>query len=209
MIRKYWTPEEIEFLKINYPSKGVDYCMQFLNRERKALTLKANRLGLRVENYSSKFKRTNEQYDLDLFDREIDAVAVEDYIDNKTPILHECPKNHRWKARPIDILHGSTCPSCAEYGFNLEKPAIVYHISFEYEDIEYYKLGITNRTVQERFASDWKRYNMKVIWIKQFNWGLEARELEKLLLAKYSNYLINTGALISGNSETLTVKVSE
>lgn len=209
MIRKYWTPEELEFLTLNYPTKGVDYCMQHLNRERKAVTLKANRLDLKVQNYTSKFKRTNEQYDLDLFEKEIDVIAIEDYIDNKTAILHECVEGHQWRARPLDILHGSACPSCANYGFNLEKPGIVYHVSFEYEGIEYYKLGITNRTVQQRFAADWKKCNMKIIWIKEFERGQDARNLEKSLLNKYSNYLINTGGLISGNSETLTVKVSE
>ena len=40
-------------------------------------------------------------------------VALESYIDAKTPILHKCLiHNVEWKVSPDNVLHGNGCPKC-------------------------------------------------------------------------------------------------
>jgi hypothetical protein len=48
MRNKSWSPEEIAFLKENYPTKGKNYCAELLNREGSSVFKKASRLKLKV-----------------------------------------------------------------------------------------------------------------------------------------------------------------
>ncbi len=70
---------------------------------------------------------------------------------------------------------GSGCPRCSPKGFNANKPAILYYLL----DIitGWYKIGITNRTVQERFGSKMKE--IKVIQTWSFENGRDAHDQEQ------------------------------
>jgi transposase-like protein len=46
MISGTWTPEDVEFLKSNYPIKGRKFCSTQLNRNESSVQKKINRLGL-------------------------------------------------------------------------------------------------------------------------------------------------------------------
>lgn len=63
-----------------------------------------------------------------IYKAETNFEVLEQYVNNKTPIMHKCAKGHVWKAAPANILKGSGCPSCATYGFDSNKPAILYYI---------------------------------------------------------------------------------
>jgi len=126
---------------------------------------------------------------------------VEDYVNTKTPILHEhlmC--GHIWYVRPGDILSGKGCPNCAKSGFKFEKPGTLYHVKIK---DNLYKIGITNKTPKERFGSDWSKFNIEVIWQIDFISGRIAYTLEQKLLKAYKHLLVNAGLLISGNTETV------
>ncbi len=70
--------------------------------------------------------------------------------------------------------------------FKLDEPAILYYI----KDIinNYYKIGITNRTIKDRFEKKFK--DIKIIEIWHFNLGKEAYDKEQEILKKYSKYHI-------------------
>ena len=66
-----------------------------------------------------------------------------------------CCEGHRWKTVIKDrTLGGNGCPSCAEYGFNPNKPAVFYLLKREGEQ----QLGITNdfpRRMKEHSLKGW------------------------------------------------------
>ena len=45
--RSEWADEDVEFLKQNYPTKGVPYCMEHLNRSKSSVKRKIEALGLK------------------------------------------------------------------------------------------------------------------------------------------------------------------
>jgi len=53
-----------------------------------------------------------------------------------------CEEGHSWKAVSISRFNGRGCPTCAEYGFKPELPAIFYFI--ENISLSARKIGITN-----------------------------------------------------------------
>lgn len=58
-------------------------------------------------------KKTNKDYDLELFNKEIDHNPLEDYAGDGVPILHECINGHVTLRSPGNVLRGSNCTMCA------------------------------------------------------------------------------------------------
>lgn len=53
-----------------------------------------------------------------------------------------CPSGHEWQATVSSRVGGNGCPSCATYGFNPERPAVVYLL--RHRSHQAYKIGIAN-----------------------------------------------------------------
>jgi len=80
-------------------------------------------------------KKTHEEYEQELFEKEIDYQPIERYINDKTPILHECIEGHQWLVCPSNVLQRQSCSICdknkrtksnEEYLQDLLDAAIVY-----------------------------------------------------------------------------------
>lgn len=129
--------------------------------------------------------------------------VLEDYVRSDYPILHECAEGHQWKVRPSDIInHNRGCPVCAKSGFNPDKPAMIYYIKIQHENLTYYKIGITNLTIAKRFEKD-KTKKITTIYTELYDNGSEARIVEKELLDFYKKdrVTINNFLKSGGNSE--------
>lgn len=149
-------------------------------------------------------KKSTEYYVKELECSDYRLVGI--YVNARTKTQHECTKcNHVWNVKPNDILSlKAGCPNCTIRGFKSEEPATLYFCKI---NNNLYKLGITNRTPKERFTSDWIKFNIETIWQIDFRKGRIAYVLEQNLLKTYKHLLINTGLLISGNTETLSEEI--
>ncbi len=252
-MRKFWTQEEINFLKEYYPTKGSHYCADNLQERTLAgVCLKARSLGLKAPGTL----KTNEQYDYELFYMESDAFRIEDYSGAHTPILHECVHGHTWKAQPSSILNGSGCPicntstkshetyqnqvpykvldryvndytklrhecseghvwdavpgniirghgcpKCANYGFDRTSPAVAYYIKITKDNETYYKIGVTNSNVKNRFIHD-RDKNIVTLMEKKFATGALAVEYEESILNKFEQHRINVPKWLRSNGNT-------
>lgn len=58
-------------------------------------------------------KKTHADYLSQLLDREIDALPLEDYKGDGTPILHECLMGHKTFRSPNNVLRKYNCSECA------------------------------------------------------------------------------------------------
>ena len=84
-------------------------------------------------------KKTNSEYDLQLFERELDLERLEDYITARTPILHRCIEDHTWKVAPDAILSkGRGCPICAG---NIRKTTLQYNEELIAKKLNYTAIG--------------------------------------------------------------------
>lgn len=102
--------------------------------------------------------------------------------------------------RPNNHQQGQGCPTCAETGFDLSKPAILYYIKIEKDGNIVYKIGVTNNDVKKRFKEEYKYITVvRSYWYEN---GQEAYDLEQSILRDYS-YAKYTGdpILRSGNTE--------
>lgn len=115
--------------------------------------------------------------------------SLVEYVNARTAVSIICPKHNLFSQTPETHLKGSGCPNCAEYGFNPSKSAIIYLLKFQTDIASFWKIGITNRTVQERFRiDDTSRIVAGYQWECE---GSKAREIEQEILRKYRRYQLN------------------
>lgn len=140
--------------------------------------------------------KTTEQYKKEIASKNI--TILENYINNATPILHKCNIcNTEWKAQPGVVKIKTGCPSCAKSGFKPDKPAILY--LFKYKG--YYKLGITNRRLKDRYIYD-NINEFQIIFEKQYKIGKRAQDLERYLKRRYKKYRITVPGLLKSEGNT-------
>jgi hypothetical protein len=136
---------------------------------------------------------------------------LEPYLRSHKPILVMGECGHTWKAALSNIGYpdrGSGCPYCADCGFNPGKPAVLYYLRvFNPYGDPLYKIGITNRTVEERFRYEIDK--IAILRVEHFQIGSEAYDAEKKVLREFSEYLYTGRNILHerGNSELFTVDV--
>lgn len=102
-------------------------------------------------------------------------------------------------------LKGQGCPSCANYGYDSNSPGILYYLSIN--NGEAYKIGITNKSVNERFSPQ-ELQTIQIIGTKYYQDGKECYNKEQYILNKYKEYIYTKSKLLhSGNTELFTCNI--
>ena len=125
-------------------------------------------------------------------------------INNKVKII--CKEHGEFLQSPDSHKRGIGCPTC---GFlisgrlYLNKPTILYYIKVN----DLYKIGITTKTIEERYKGD-RNVNIKVIKIWKFETGRFAYEKEQEILKKYKKFkYVGEDIITGGNNELFTKDV--
>jgi len=141
------------------------------------------------------------------------SLVWEDYVNNMTKVRIKCKRcGNVFKAAMMNHISGSGCPSCAPYGFDMYAPTLLYYLEVTHPtDIigcKLYKIGITNRTVEERFTAAELKL-IKVLATRQYDLGFDAYKAEQKVLSDFSNrHYCGTHFLIGGgNTEMFTENV--
>jgi hypothetical protein len=108
--------------------------------------------------------------------------------------------------RQPDRLAGKGCANCAEPDFNPSEPGLLYYVAVTTDDCDTrYKIGITNRTVKERFYEpDSARIRIVETW--RYAIGRVAKKRESEILHPYQgdNYFGPDILVSGGNTELFT-----
>ena len=131
------------------------------------------------------------------------------HYENKKQLLYYiCDKGHHHQKSWAEFRAGTGCFYCSSSnnGFKNDKPAVLYYIKFTYNDKNYYKIGITNATIKERFRKEPLPY--KIIYQEPFIFGWFAYQKEQSILRKYKTFKYRgANFLKSGNTELFTKDV--
>ncbi len=150
--------------------------------------------------------KTTEQFKEEVSCANKDVNVIGEYSHSLKHISVSCKVcNHKWVATPSNLVRGSGCPKCRGLGFDKNKSAILYYLSIN--NGEAYKIGITNRTIKDRFkGSDLKKIKVLKIW--EYKLGADAFRKEQGILKKYKNHKWDgISLLMVGNTELFSVDV--
>ena len=130
-----------------------------------------------------------------------------DYVSFHSKVTIICPTHGEFVQTPAHHIGGTGCPTCATYGFSLSKPAILYYLSIN--NGQAYKIGITNRSINERFnISDLQQITVELSI--PFTLGRDAYNIEQQILSDCKEYKYKGNPLLSsGNTELFTVDIKE
>lgn len=117
-----------------------------------------------------------------------------------------CLEHGEFHQVAVSHLRAQGCPSCASTGFDPEKPGIVYYLRIDRENHPpLYKIGITNRSVDERFPYASDRVLISVIQVWEFDTGSDAYALESEIIRSHPHArYFGKPVLNSGNTELFT-----
>lgn len=87
------------------------------------------------------------------------------YENNRSKFTYRCPYHGIQEVTYSKfVLKGTRCPSCAEYGYNPNKPGSFYVVKWTKDDHSFIKFGITNQKVKARIGTQ----NGKTEYIHEF-----------------------------------------
>lgn len=131
---------------------------------------------------------------------------IGEYVNTRTFSMFRCvPCGNIWKTNLNSLTAGHKCPECSVYGFQLNKPALMYYIRVSIpEGMTLYKIGVTNNTVQRRFGRQMRI--MDVMHVEYFLLGSEAYAKEREILDKYSEYRYRGPRILRDGNHELFIK---
>ena len=125
------------------------------------------------------------------------------YKNTKTKLRFICPNEHCRQSTLAQWNRGQRCRDCAIYGYRGNIPGRIYYLKFEHIGKPYYKLGVTNRTVKERYKDERKPYI--VLMDLYYKDGSIPFNKETVILRKNKQFQYKgLPFLKSGNSELFT-----
>lgn len=132
------------------------------------------------------------------------SYILSDYLGSKVKVCIICPIHGEFWQTPNNHLKGMGCPTCASSGFDKTKSAVLYYLKIVSNNTVAYKIGITNRTVQERFNNtDLAKIQVLKTW--DFPLGADALTKEQEILALHQEHkYLGEPLLSSGNTELFT-----
>lgn len=133
------------------------------------------------------------------------SYELTNYTIGKEVVIITCPIHGKFTQLAESHLNGRGCNKCATGGFNPNKPAYLYYLKITTEESQIlYKIGITNRTVDERFSlADLSK--IEIVKQKLYDIGQDAYDWEQKLLKMYKQYQYKgPNVLESGNTELFT-----
>jgi len=121
------------------------------------------------------------------------------YTNYHSKVAITCQIHGDFEQTPAHHLSGTGCPACMKTGFNKDKEALLYYLSVA--NGAAFKIGITNRTVEERFtASDLA--SISTVKTYQFDKGYKAQAVEAFILKVFAPMKYTGPKLLSsGNTE--------
>ena len=126
-----------------------------------------------------------------------------EYKETRQTVTFTCPHGFTHTVRLNSFMYDGTrcpCDKCSSYGFDLKSPATLYCIEFETHPEPLIKIGITGKTLKQRFIKEPLPYT--VIWTRKYKTGAACREEEKRLHERYARYRYNgVNVLRDGNTE--------
>lgn len=92
----------------------------------------------------------------------------------------QCPEGHEWQTTGTYRVSGTGCPTCATFGFDPNKPGIVYFIENNKHLAR--KIGITNQDLKKSRIEQFQKAGWTVIRVWNISDGSLTRKLESEML---------------------------
>ena len=116
--------------------------------------------------------------------------SLVEYTTSRIRIKIICPIHGVFEQVPHDHITGRGCALCGRVGFKSNLPGMLYYIIFKHNNEYYFKIGITNRTIKERFEL-YDRSKIVAVRTWEYENGKDAHDEEQRILKEHKDYIYN------------------
>lgn len=117
-----------------------------------------------------------------------------------------CPNGHKHSLKWPHFSRGVRCTKCSKHGFRPNKPANLYFLQFNTGAGPLYKIGVTGRTIEERYKDEPIDY--KVLLDTPYLFGYLALSEEQRILKENKQWkYVGPKILLDGDSELFVKNV--
>jgi hypothetical protein len=113
-------------------------------------------------------------------------------------VIVTCPEHGDFSTLPSNHTAGHECPRCAPGGFDLNAPGLVYYIRIDAPDGVFYKIGITNLTVWERYPYSGDQDRITILKEWRYGDGADAAVHEKQVLCECDAFRYSGPPVLQG-----------
>lgn len=92
---------------------------------------------------------------------------------------------HTVRVAPHGVMRGKGCPICFRGGFNPDMPGFLYIICVEFQGKTLYKIGITNKTIKQRYSQEHVIYDVLSLFSGD---GKSIQEVEMSVLRAFKSF---------------------
>jgi len=128
------------------------------------------------------------------------------YVEAKVKLKIRCPLHGEFEQLASGHLQGYGCKMCASYGkgrVSPTVPCILYY--FRIAGTSLYKVGITTRSLDERYRTKFDRDQIDLIFTKKYSTGAAAYEAEQAIHREFTKYKYKGDKILkTGNTEIYT-----
>jgi hypothetical protein len=140
-----------------------------------------------------------------------------EYVNSKTKIIITCPIHGDFSQDPSSHLQKVGCPTCSQGYYSIKRaerhiqewnkiPAILYFLKIKTNEEEFYKIGLTKKTIDKRFNKD----NFKIHVLKEYHTNLyNACILEAIILEENKKHKYEPKAIFGGHTECFNKNILE
>ena len=133
--------------------------------------------------------------------------SLSSYSNIKDKITIICPEHGSFIQKAESHMIGHGCSKCANRGFDKLSPGFLYYVKVVKGTDEYYKIGVTNKSIIERFKTETK-VTVEPMFEIHFDLGYDAFLYEQTIIRNNINYLYKGDEQImkSNNNAEIFVK---
>ncbi len=122
------------------------------------------------------------------------------YINSDEEVYIICPTHGGFWQEAKSHMFGKGCSDCADYSFKTKSPAILYYICI---DESCYKIGITGRTIKERYSRKGQMKKIRIIKEWKYEIGQDARDMEKFIVDNFKESLVEINPIEDTKSQEI------
>lgn len=133
-----------------------------------------------------------------------------EYVNDISMSTFKCPNpdHSPWTTTMNSVKRGSGCPSCAQHGFNVKKPAWRYILFFENAARPFIKVGITN-DLKRRLSNHRKNGEFTLVWSHLDDVGLTSLDWENSIKRSFGGSFVSRNECPDGFTETYHPQLCE
>lgn len=134
--------------------------------------------------------------------------SLVEYVNNQTPVTIICPDHGPFEQKPSNHMQGKGCLACARRTSQLPwieraagKEVLLYFVRFYSEREEFFKIGVTLKSINRRYSGGLEGYQYEVLAVHKSTNAAAVYDWEQSIIETFVHLRYRPKIFFAGASE--------